>query len=514
MTIEEIKALPTEAEKITQLRKRDTPLPNAAELWDEWDPFRHEIWADKEKYPDGVKIIRDEIKDERTGKVTQPRETRPDRRNRIPLPIEQDIVDIHTAFTAGKEPKLTCDTDDDGEKELFKVVKAVNRSNKMRFVNKRLVRSVFAEQEVAEYWYAVKDNSFWKKLRNKIRNAFGLKDNVQYKLKCTLWSPFRGDRLYPKFDDNHNLVAFCREYRIKDDNDSWITKFMYVDDKEVKVWTSSPDWTVDKSLSFQHHFGKIPVIYSYSPVTLCHNIKPMRESLEKLVSDYADCIDYNFYPKPVVEGDMVGVPTKENGDVIQIRNGGKVYYLTWNQTPENAKLEFDFLMERIYSMTKTPRLSVDALKGIGQVPSGTSFKFIFMGTLLAVDNHAEIVGEHFQRRYNFLPAAIGSINSYYSKAAESIDIDAEVDPYTIDNLEEKVELAVKASGGAVASRKTGVIMAGIVDEVDDELREMQKEDDEKAPSNNTPNAVNTANADQVASPQETQAKPGKQQAGR
>lgn len=34
----------------------------------------------------------------------------------------------------------------------------------MRYNNKRIVRSWLSETEVAEYWYVVKDDSFWRKI--------------------------------------------------------------------------------------------------------------------------------------------------------------------------------------------------------------------------------------------------------------------------------------------------------------------------------------------------------------
>jgi hypothetical protein len=126
-------------------------------------------------------------------------------------------------------------------------------------------------------------------------------------------------------------------------------------------------------------------------------------------------------------------------------------------------------------MTSTPRLTLDNLKGLGNVPSGRAFEFLFMGTNLATDNHYETIGEFMQRRCNFLISAIGSLNSDYEKASETIDIDVEMNKFTIDDLAEKIQNAKDASGKPVASQKTGIIMAGIVDDADDELRQIEEE---------------------------------------
>lgn len=53
LTLEEILALPDIGQKISYLKKgRKTELPNRCKLWDDWNPKRHEIMVDKEKYPD------------------------------------------------------------------------------------------------------------------------------------------------------------------------------------------------------------------------------------------------------------------------------------------------------------------------------------------------------------------------------------------------------------------------------------------------------------------------------
>ena len=53
LTLEEILALPDIGQKISYLKKgRKTVLPDRCKLWDDWNPERHEIMVDKEKYPD------------------------------------------------------------------------------------------------------------------------------------------------------------------------------------------------------------------------------------------------------------------------------------------------------------------------------------------------------------------------------------------------------------------------------------------------------------------------------
>ena len=135
--------------------------------------------------------------------------------NRISIPLEQDIVNIQTAFTVGTEPSMDCTPTDDDEKKLLDAVKAVFKSNKIKYQNKKIVRAWLSEQEAAEYWYVTDDDSFWARFWKKVKTVFGGKVRPTKKLKSVLWSPFRGDKLYPFFNDEGKMIAFSREYKKK-----------------------------------------------------------------------------------------------------------------------------------------------------------------------------------------------------------------------------------------------------------------------------------------------------------
>lgn len=471
MKLEDILKLQDEQQKIAYLKRRSTEAPDAEALFSDWDPMKHSVW-DKEKRPDGVKIGQEEVRDS-NGKVIQSEETDPDPVNRISLPIEQDQVNIHTAFTVGNEPKLTCEPNNDEEKELFSVIKSINKKNKLRFLNKKIVRSWLSECEVAEYWYTVKDDGFWSKVLTKIKATFGVKTKAEYKLKCAVWSPFRGDKLYPKFDEYGDMVAISREYETTNDDRTKVRHFMTITKDAVYKWDENNRW--ENPTIFKHGFKKMPVVYSYRKESLCRNIKPIRERLETLLSNFADCIDFNFFPRLVLEGDIVGKPTRSNGDMIKLDRDAKVSYLTWTQTPEQIKMELESLTDKCYSLTGTPRISFENLKGTGQALSGVAFDYVFLSTHLKVDEHNEVIGEHLQRRYNFLVSAVGTLNTSYEKASETIEVECEIAPFRIDDLESKVNIAVAGVGGGIFSKRTGIVMAGIADEVETELAEIESD---------------------------------------
>ena len=478
--INEVLALQDINQKIYYLKKgRKTELPDAVKLYNDWNPNRHEIITDEEKYPKIKVTLKPEkpYTDPTTGKEhIEPEQKKLVDPNRIALPIEQDIVNIQTAFTVGTEPLLDCKPEE-SEEGLLTALKQVFKKNKIKYQNKQAVRSWLAEQEVAEYWYVVKDDGFWSKLKRKVAGIFG-KSMPEYRLKSVLWSPFRGDKLYPFFDDNGDLVALSREYKKKGLDDDETLCFMTVTKDMVYQWELDSDWQ-DKG-SFRHNFKKMPIIYMYRPEAYCEKIKTLRIRLEKLLSNYADCIDYHFFPILMLFGDVQQLSGELKNRIVQLTGmSANAQYLTWNQVPETVKFEVETLLSQIYGLTNTPRISFDSLKGTGNAVSGVAFDYVFMSTHLNVENLNEVVGVFMQRRVNFLVSAIGSLNSSLAEASETIDIDVQMQPYRLEDLAEKIDTAIKAKDGELWSQKTAIAFVGNVDSVVDEVKKIQEEQQEK-----------------------------------
>lgn len=480
MTLQEILELEDIEQKIAYLKKgRRTAMPKTDENLADWSPDRHEI-MDESKYKKIKVLVKmEETKfDPESGKTTKiPAQYEYKEPNRISLPIEQDIVNIHTAFTVGTEPTLKCETDDDDEKSVFEAVKQIFKKNKLKYQNRKIVRSWLSEQEVAEYWYVVKDDGFWAKLKRKIASIFG-KKTPKYRLKSQIWSPFRGDKLYPFFDDSGDMVAFSREYKKTDLDGNKRTAFMTVTKDRVYQWEFDKEWSENTERSFEHKLPKLPVIYAHRPDTLCAKIKQLRIRLEKCLSGYADCIDNHFFPLLMLFGDLQ--PESLSGDarnrMMQLTgDGANAQYLTWNQSSDPIKVEIETYFNQIYGLTNTPRISFDQLKGTGNALSGTAFRYVFMAAHMAVQNHAEELGEFFQRRVSLLTYAVGAMNSSLFLASGTTDIDTELVPFMIDSDREKVETAAAAVSGGVWSTEHGVAYCSDYGELQDELQQIKEE---------------------------------------
>lgn len=483
-TLEEVLALEDTAQKIQYLKNgRRSPLPDTKQNIEDWNPNLHEIMTDKKKYPPRKVLTKEEtvITDPITNQqCISPAQYDDEDINRIVVAIEQDTVNIATAMDVGTEPTLECDPNNDDEKNLLSALKRVFTKNKLKYQNKKIVRSWLSEQEVCEYWYVAEDDSFWAKLW-----AFLKRDankTPTKKLKSVLWSPFRGDNLYPFFDESGDLVAMSREYDKKDLDNNVIHCFMTVTIDSVYKWESGAEWK--EYPVYKHPFSKLPCIYTSRDTPFCAKIRSMRVRLEKLMSEYADCIDYNFFPLLELIGDSVEFLGSRKNRMARMDEGADAKYLTWDQVPDTVKFEFDSLTDMIYDTLHIPRITFKNLS-TGNAASGTSFRYRFMGSHMEVSNHEEDLGPFFQRRVNFLISALGDINTYdFAKASQTIDVETHLVPFMIDDIADKVKIAMEATGGkAIWSRKHGMIFVGNIDKQDEEKQEILEDEKEEAAIN-------------------------------
>lgn len=111
----------------------------------------------------------------------------------------------------------------------------------------------------------------------------------------------------------------------------------------------------EERTSFAHGFPKLPVLYAYRSEPYCEKIKTFRVRLEKLLSNYADCIDYHFFPLLKLIGDVEGFMGKTKDRMVKLTgDGADAQYLTWSQVPDTIKFEAETLTNNAYDMSNTP----------------------------------------------------------------------------------------------------------------------------------------------------------------
>ncbi|OUN69487.1 phage portal protein [Barnesiella sp. An55] len=483
MTIEELleKSGSELTNVINELRNgRNTPEPNSKEYAAQYDPKLHEV-NDRRKRPDKLVVV-DKDSDE-YGEVkrinpnvelTTEQGFRIEPVARIALAIQKLIVKRAVAFTFGNPVTYNANPEDEAQKALLQAVNRVFYDVKEETLNRRIARSLYSTTEVAELWYPVETEP---------HELYGFKKNIKFKV--AVFSPMFGDRLYPYFDEARDLIAFSREFTRKDRDLITRTYFeTYTKDKHY-LWscegletTNGGNWKLVEGYPKDITIGKIPIIYASQPQVEWEDVQSLIDRLEKLLSNFADTNDYHASPKIFVQGKVVGFARKgEAGAIIEGEQGATAQYLSWANAPESVKLEIDTLLRMIYTITQTPDISFDTVKGLGAI-SGIALQLLFMDAHLKVQDKTEIFSEYLQRRINVLKAFMGQANINWKEAANRLIVEPKITPYIIEDELSKINILQAANGQKqIASRKATIQRLGWAENVDDEEAAIQAEED-------------------------------------
>ncbi len=476
MTIEEIFKKATANDVISELKSsRFIPQPDVEEAKKALNPKLHDV-NDPIKRPDKrVKVDADNDADSAQKVITTDGEAvnfRTEKVARVAIALQKLIIKRAVSFCFGNPPKYNATPQNDNEQAVLYALNRILVDVKSKSMNRKIARAIFGFKECAEYWYTVPVN--------KPHSKYGFP--AQHKLRCALFSPEYGDTLYPYFDETGDMVAFSRAFSRKDDNGNAVDYFETFTDKEHWLWMNGANgYDAAPGYPKPIAIGKIPVIYGHQPYFETEDVDKLIDRLEHLLSNFADTNDYHASPKIFTTGQINGWSKKgESGAVIEGEEGATMQYVSWQNAPESVKLEIETLLKLIYTISQTPDISFDAVKGLGAI-SGVALKLLFMDAHLKVQDKGEIFDDYLQRRVNVILAYIGQINTTLEKDCDNIIIEPELVPYMLVNELEELNYWLTANGNKpVISQEESVEGAGISKNVE---ATMQKIKDQTANEN-------------------------------
>lgn len=490
MTREELLKLLQEGQApaaITELRNgRVTSVPAAEQFQQQLDPKTHDV-NDRAKRRDKlVKVDLEDPNDRYAGieegelpnviKVTENAEGeaatyRLEPVARVAVALQKLIVKRAVAFTFGNPVGLNAEPEENTrEEDVLKAVKRVLFDVKSRTINRKVARAIYSATEAAELWYPVELPAE--------SNRYGV--SSKFKLRVAIFNPLKGDKLYPYFSEDGDLIAFSREYVIKDQKGVEHRYFETYTDAQHYRWTlETESWVLLEGFPKENVIGKIPVVYGCQPEVEWADVQNLIDRLEKLLSNFADTNDYHASPKIFTKGEIHGWSKKgESGAVIEGDENADAKYLSWAQAPESVKLEIETLLRLIYTMTQTPDISWDSVKGLNV--SGVALKLLFMDAHLKVQDKCEIFDDYLQRRISIIQAFLkqmGTKEKDFADACDSLTIEPEITPFMIEDEAGTVNLLTAATGNkAIISRKTAVQTLGWVNDVEAEIEEIESEE--------------------------------------
>lgn len=389
--------------------------------------------------------------------------------NRVALPFQYNIVETRVNFAFGRPVSLECNPEEE-QKKFLEYLKKVLKKNKIETVDRVYAREALRATRVAEHWFFVPD---------KPNSIYG--EATPGKWRVVVWKPWDGNKLHPFYDDYGDMIAFSREFTMKDENDNDVRYFETYTQNFKYQWRENnmggQGWDyVEKPVP--NPYGKIPVLYTDFERTAWQIVQSCIRRAEFLVSDHGDTNAYFAAPKFFLSGKINSFMKKgETGGVINGEVGAKAEILSWDNAPESIKLELEVLYRSIYNFTNTPDLSFEQMSKMTN-PSGETMKMLFMAAYLQVLSDSEKWNDWQDRRINLLKSMISFVKKDFAAVAEAIEIEPKIQPFSIEDLKAKIEMLMTANGGkAMLSRETTMNMLGTIENVQEEIERIEAEDD-------------------------------------
>lgn len=460
---------------------RTSDQPDKGVFMSQINPLQHQVF-DKSSRPDKPIRIQDDEKSiwtnvfTRTGSDGEQTTFRWEPVARIALAIQKLIVKRAVSFLFGNPVTLSAQAASEQEKAVLKAVERVMYDIKEKSFNRKVARNLLSCTEVAEIWYPVEKES----------NVYGFPSKT--KIRCSIFSPLLGDILYPYFDETGDMVAFSREFTVTDADRKSTNYFETYTDKQHFMWKQGGDkgFEVVEGYPKAITIGKIPVVYGVQEQSEWADVQILIERLEKLLSNFADTNDYHAAPKIFVKGELTGFAKKgESGAILQGDENSSAEYLSWQNAPESVKLEIETLLRMIYTLTQTPDISFDSVKGLGNI-SGVALKLLFMDAHLKVADHQEVFDEYLQRRVNIIKAYVGEMNKKLQQAAEDMMIEPVITPYILRDEAAELKIWSDANGGqAVISQRESFRKANLTQDPDEDYKQWLAEQEAATARNNS-----------------------------
>lgn len=469
MTLEEIFKQGTADEVVSELKNhRITAQPNVEQAKKALGPKLHDI-NDKIIRPD--KRVKIDGGNDSGDKVIDTGEDggnyRIEKVARIAVALQKLIVGRAAAFCFGNPVAYKATPETDGERVVLKALERILKDNKTTSKNRKIARAIFGFKECAELWYVQE--------KAKPHNTYGFL--TKSKLRCALFSPMFGDTLYPYFDGAGDLVAFSRSYSRIDSDKNRFDYFETYTDTEHWLWVNEGSgYKIVDGFPKKVAIGKIPIVYGYQDHFETEDVDSLIDRLEKLLSNFADTNDYHASPKIFTTGEIVGFAKKgESGAIIQGEDGATAQYLSWQNAPESVKLEIETLLKMIYTISQTPDISFESVKGLGAI-SGVALKLLFMDAHLKVQDKKEIFDDYLQRRVNVIKAFIGQFNTELEEDAEMLEVEPEITPYMLTNEFDEINMWLAANGNKpLVSQKASVKGANLTQDPEKDFEQIQEE---------------------------------------
>lgn len=450
MEQQEFDALVSDPEKLIKAIQDTKKTNKSDEYAKQYDPKKHEVMNTAKRQDKLVET------DKGTNVVTVAR---------LPIAFQKHIVGLAAAFLCGNPVTLDAQPVDQAETDFLKVLRRHWADNKLDYDGKTIAKIMMSETEAAEIWYTEQvDPMYWR--------GTVYEGAVKFRLRMKIIAKKYGDSLYPVTNAAGDMIAFGRGYSVAISGKNEEHFDVYTEKAKYLFVKGESGWSVTTETNAA---GKIPVIYYSQDQPEWHDVQELIDRAEAFLSNHADTNDYNGSPLLFVEGEIEGFAKKgERGRVLQGKPGAKLNYVSWQQSIESLKFEWNTLRGLIFDLTGTPDISIEQMKSLGTY-SGTALKMLFLGAHLKAADKEETFGKSVQRRINYMKHVLGLWNTTYQNAS-MMTVAPKFEYYLPKNYQEIIEMLSTATAGKpTLSKKTAVSLNPLVTDPEKELDLIESE---------------------------------------
>ena len=303
-------------------------------------------------------------------------------------------------------------------------------------------------------------------------------DDGTAKCQIRVLAKSKGDEIYTRFDQYHDLKAFAWGYHTKEADNS--TKYhvdIHTPQTIYHCTHGTLGWDVEKETN---PVGKILVIYARQN-TEWYGAKAIRERIENQAATSADTNDYVADPIMIMNADIIkNMPEKgEPGKVIvansQTGVDGVAKYLTWDNAPQAKKDEMEWLGSQFMQKKFTPNLTYDALKSISQMSAKAMQMFMLSGVIKS-NNNKEIYDELMDRSASLMISIIGNVlDVSLMRRCKELKVGHEWQNPFGEDVMDAIKNIVGSVDGGIMSRETAIALNPLVKDPVGELERLNEE---------------------------------------
>lgn len=414
---------------------------------------------------EGHKVLDTSERQDKVVKIDE-NDTRLEKVGRIPISFQKKIVSAATSFAFGNPVELHSEPKTDNQKVVLEAIETIFDDNKIDSFNRKMCKEILRSTQFAEIWHISEQSEEF--------GDYGFPTKM--KLRVTAISPWDDNKLYPFFGLDGDLIAFSRHFSYKEIDGKVTEYFETYTDEETVIWSKKQSEQFVEIKRSGNQIKKIPVVFGRDENVDWADVQPLIERLEWLLSNFADTNDYHGSPTIFTQGTILGFAKKgESGKIIQGDQGATAQYLSWANAPESVRLEIETLFKLIFSLTQTPDISFESVKGLGAI-SGVALKMLFLDAHLKVKDKQSIFDDYLKRRINVVKAFVGQMSTSLAKDAKSLKITPKIVPFMVLDEKAKIDNLLAANGNQpLISQKNSIAQSGMVDDAEEEYKLIQQE---------------------------------------